>query len=160
MLRVTHRLQFHRMRIILSGHLSGRLSAERRLALGPTCGLEAWRYPAFEELVLEMDSISTHVDPLVPYPPWDKVCRARMRINRIRADALYSMRYTKFCQHCLAAMNKVIPFTRSSSFVEELSKVQLNAGCCGVPRTQIRIDGVYRVSSVTETNCIKSVWES
>ncbi|KZV93867.1 hypothetical protein EXIGLDRAFT_835377 [Exidia glandulosa HHB12029] len=172
-LRLAHRLQFEEICTIVSDHLVSRLSAERRLQLGPTCGLDAWSFPAFEELVLQMTTHSQCGDTSIPPAPWHLVYRARLAISQYRSSTIrqrvIDLEHGRMHWHAAGPMLELIPHLSRAEFTEKLlgntAPRQFLQGsgylCCYGPLVTIEMlqDCYPEQCEEEEKRVIRTIWE-
>ncbi|KZV90199.1 hypothetical protein EXIGLDRAFT_837971 [Exidia glandulosa HHB12029] len=169
-LRVAHRLLFEEICTIVADYLVSRLSAERRLELSFTCGLDAWRYAAFEEVVLQMTTNSQHTDTSIAPALWSLVWKARLAVSRHRSATLRyraTLGVVSGCVHVLASLQEFIPYLSRTEFTAKLTDFTLptptggNTRCCAGTRiTGLMVVNAYpEILDGEEKRTIREVWE-
>lgn len=176
-LRAAHLLQFTNVWTVVSKALPPLLGSERRLHLGISgCGVDAWAFPAFTELVYDYEATPSNSEaPLVGIAIWHSICAVRTKIMHARmrvADEIATTQSSVYIpvKNCGVHVYELWRIMAAPSNTKEtreaLAILEPSMRSCGNCGKQLYLNPPNRLavaeSSVLalEPGWLKSSWES
>lgn len=109
-LRAAHRLQFDNLFTSMVDVAHSQLGPQSRLRIGLECSVEAWRLPAFQEIVLDITLHPPEGAAILDDAVWLAVYRSRQNVIKFRTKTVAQPLVTKtLCPHALGAAAITLP---------------------------------------------------